>query len=186
MDKLSKVKMNILEFLWLANEPIRLKDIAKSLGLKARCVNMHLLNLKRGGYVATINGGLYVLTDLGKEALGFPKIDGEAAKKILSPVTFERAFHFYSEIDRPLMISSYSLDDFYEKVRKIDLKSIEFHSTRGDFEEWIRSLGDIELARRLRVIRESNVLGEELREKICKNVKSRCEELRRIALGAQK
>ena len=183
MDGLSKAKMDILEFLWRVNRPANLREIAGGIGLKTRCVNMHLINLRRGGYVATISDGSYMLTDLGREALGIPKIDRMMAEKILSGTSGEMAFHFYIDIDKPLMISSSSLMDFCEKIRYVELRSIEFHLSRGDFEAWISALGDIDLARRLKIIRESNLMGEELREEIYRAVKSRCDDLARIVSG---
>lgn len=180
MIKLSKIKMDILEFLWRINRPANLKDIANGVGVKTRCVNMHLINLRRNNYVTKTSEGLYTLTDLGKEALGFPRVDRKVAERILSKVPYALAFHFYSELDKPLMVFSDNLIDFCEKIKSLDLKSIEFHMFRGDFEAWIKSLGDIELAKRIVLIRELNLSGEELRDEIYRAVKSRCDELQKI------
>ncbi|MEM1530622.1 MAG: DUF5752 family protein [Candidatus Bathyarchaeia archaeon] len=180
MVKLSKAKMGILEFLWRINRPASLREISDGVGVKIRCVNMHIINLRRNNYVTKTGEGLYALTDLGKEALGFPRVNKESAERILSRVPYALAFHFYSELDKPLMIFSDSLHDFCDKIRSLDLKSIEFHMFRGDFEAWIKSLGDVELARRLAIIRESNLSGEELRDEIYRAVKSRCDELQNI------
>lgn len=183
MDGLSRAKMDILEFLWRVNRQAKLGEIASGIGLKARSTNMHLINLRRSGYVTTTGDGSYMLTDIGREILGLPKINRELAEKILGEVSGEMAFHFYIDIDKPLMISSNSLIDFCEKIRHVELKSIEFHLTRGDFEAWISALGDIDLARRIKVIRESNLRGEDLREEIYKTIKLRCDEVARIASG---
>ncbi len=179
--QLSKEKKDILEMLWRIDKPVNLENIVRETKLKTRSVIMHLSTLKRMGYVSTIKDGLYVLTDLGREALGLPKIDRDLARKILSKVPQEKAFHFYIEIDKPLMVSSDSLTDFCEKIKSIYVKSIEFHSSRGDFELWIHFLGDVELTKRLRAIRDMNLTGEELRKEIYETVKSRCEELQGIA-----
>jgi len=184
MRTLNKTKMDILRLLWQVGRPMHLKEISDRMNLKTRCVNMHILNLVKGGYVAKSNSRFYTLTDLGREILGFPRIDGALARKILSEVPREKVFHFYSGIDKPLMIYSSSLGDFCEKIRYINLESIEFHVSRGDFENWIHFLGDVELASRLRVIKESNLSGENLREEIFRVVKLRCDELKKIALGS--
>jgi predicted transcriptional regulator len=184
MKTLSKIKMDMLRLLWLVNKPMHLREISDRMNLKARCVNMHILNLMKRGYVAKSNSKFYMLTDLGREILGFPRIDEALARKILSEVPQERAFHFYIGIGKPLMIYSNSLIDFCEKIRHINLESIEFHASRGDFERWIQSLGDDELASRLRIIRESNLSGENLREEIFRVVKLRCDELGRAASGS--
>lgn len=179
MSNLGKIRMEILRLLWQTNRPMNLREISEKMNLKTRCVNMYLLNLVRAGYVKRSNK-LYVLTDLGKEALGFPSIDEKLANKILSEVQLDKAFHFYRDLDEPLMVYSNSLTDFCEKIKSVDLKSIEFHVSRGDFEAWIHSLGDIELAHRLRLIRELGLSGESLREEVFKIVKQRCDELKKM------
>ncbi len=184
MNKMSKIRIDLLKTLWRIGEPAYLKDIVKESKLNVRRINMHLLNLRKRGYVRRSSEGFYSLTDLGKEALGFPKINGNLAKKILNRVSPKEAFHFYSEVGKPLMVSSDSLEDFCEKIGNIDLKTLEFHSSRGDFERWIRFLGDVELAERLKLIRKSKLSGEDLREKLRETVRLRCQDLRRIASSA--
>jgi len=181
MKSLSKVKMELLQLIWEEKRPMKLKEIAAKIGLKTRSTNAHLLNLKRAGYLSSTGEGYYLLTELGKEVLGFHKVDRESAKKILSKTFPEKAFHFYLGIGKPLNVSADSLLDFCEKIRLVDLESIEFHSQRGDFELWVHFLGDVEFAKRLRMIRESNLSGEALRDTIYKAVKYRCEELQRLA-----
>lgn len=183
LKQLSKEKKNILELLWRINRPVNIESIVREAKLKTRSAVMHLSTLKKMGYVSVTKDGLYTLTEQGKEALGLPKIDGDLARKILSKVSQEKAFNFYIEIDKPLMISSDSLTDFCEKIKNIDVKSIEFHSSRGDFELWIHFLGDVELTKRLKLIREMNLTSEELRKEIYETVKSRCEELQRISFS---
>lgn len=177
MGKMSEVKIEILKFLWQFNRPARLKEISEGVGLEKRSVNMHLLNLKRKGYVKALGDGLYALTDLGKEFLGFPKIDESLARKILSKVPFEFAFHFYIRENEPLNISSDSLIELRDRIREIDARSLEFHFFRGDFENWISFLGDLELASRLELIRKSGISSEDLRGKIYECIKARCDEL---------
>lgn len=181
MSKLSSIGMSILEILWLADGPVHLKDISREVNLGTRSVNMHLLNLKRDGYVEALGSGLYTITDLGKEALGFPRMSKDLASKILREVPYEVAFHFYREVDRPIGLSSTSLVDFYGKIREIDLEVFKFHFLRGDFENWIRFLGDIELAKRLEVLREKRGFSEGIRDEVYSTIKRRCEDLRRIA-----
>ena len=103
----------------------------------------------------------------------------EFAEKVLGRTSVEGAFQFYAGEGRPLWISSDSLIDFSRKTRFVDLSSIEYHSRRGDFEMWIRHLGDHELADRLRLLRETGTSGEPLRDKLYEAVRSRCSELRR-------
>ena len=103
----------------------------------------------------------------------------ELAEKVLGRTSVENAFHFYAGEGRPLWISSNSLIDFSRKMASVDLRSIEYHFGRGDFETWIRHLGDDELADRLKVLSETGTSGESLRDRLCEAVSSRCDELRR-------
>ncbi|MFH0897774.1 MAG: hypothetical protein V1850_07005 [Candidatus Bathyarchaeota archaeon] len=74
-----------------------MRDISGKTGLKPRAVNMHLLGLRRAGLV-TMSGNGYVITEEGKENIGFPKIDEAKAEKILSKISPENAFYFYTGI----------------------------------------------------------------------------------------
>ena len=165
--------------LWETGKPINLREISEKVELKVRSVNMHLLGLTKMGYVSKSEEGYYTITDSGKEAIGFPKVDKDFAKKVLSKTPPEKSFHFYSGIDQPTGISSDSLVDFCEKIKTIDIGPIEFHTSRGDFELWVHSLGDVELAKRMRLIRKEGLTGEALRERLYKVLEARCEELRK-------
>jgi hypothetical protein len=97
---------------------------------------------------------------------------------ILSEVKPENAFHFFSEVGIYTGISALSLPQFSEILKTVDVKSIEFHLQRGDFEKWIRFLGENILALQLARIRKKAPQGEILREKICDVVSKRVEKLR--------
>ncbi len=176
LKSIGEQKKRILGFLWEAQSPISLKEASQRVGLKARSANMHLQGLRKLGLVSRSAEG-YMITDSGREAIGFPKIDESFAKKILSKTPAERSFHFYRGIDQPTSILSDSLVDLCEKIKTLDIEPVEFHMSRGDLENWISSLGDIELARRLRMLRERCLAGQALKEGIYKTVRSRCDEL---------
>ncbi len=89
------------------------------------------------------------------------------------------AFHFHMDAGRPLWISSDSLVDFCNKMMSVDLRAIEYHFRRGDFELWIHHLGDNELANTLQLIRETGLSGESLRKRLHETVRSRCDELQK-------
>jgi len=97
---------------------------------------------------------------------------------ILSEVKPENAFHFFSEVGSPTGISASSLPQFSEILKTVDIKSIEFHLPRGDFEKWIRFLGENILALQLARIRKKAPQGEKLREKIVDVVSKRVEKLK--------
>ena len=90
---------------------------------------------------------------------------------------FEKAFHFHTAINQYLGVCANSLNDFCDKIQKIDSKSIEFHFPRRDIELWLRGLGDPELAKRMELIRGMGLSGENLRERVYETVKFRYEEL---------
>jgi hypothetical protein len=73
---------------------------------------------------------------------------------------------------------AWSLKGFLKAVKEIDAKSLEFHNSRGDFENWAeKSLCDRELAKKLRDIKLVKTMGEKLRKNIVKIVIERKKEL---------
>jgi len=177
---LVEAKMKILEALWEAGTPMKSKDVAQKTGLGVAAATMHLLGLKKSGHVHTPQHGLYAITDVGKEAIGLPKIDKAHSVKILSHLPTDKAFHFYTGVHQYTHVIAHSLAEFSDKLQKIDVKSVEFHIPRKDFENWVHSLGDLELAKRLSVIRNMHAHGEDLRTRVYEAVKHRLEELKHI------
>jgi len=177
---LVEAKMKILERLWEEGQPMRSKDVAQKMNLGIAATTMHLLGLKKGGYVYTPQHGYYAITDLGKEAIGLPKIDKAQATKILSSLPHDKAFHFYTGMHQHTGVFANSLADFCDKIQKINVKSVEFHVPRKDFEHWFQSLGDTELAKRVGVIRNMNLHGEDLRKKIYEAAELRHDQLKKL------
>jgi DNA-binding transcriptional ArsR family regulator len=177
---LVEAKLKILEKLWEDQQPMRARDVAQKLNLRVAAVTMHLLRLRKLGYVQQPKYGYYAITDLGKETIGLPKIDKAYAAKILSTVPYDKAFQFYNSMHQYTHVLANSLLDFGDKLQKIDVKSVEFHVPRKDFEQWVQSLGDVELAKRFGLICSMHLHGQELRTKVYETVKHRLEELRNI------
>jgi len=177
---LAEAKTKILQALLDATAPMKSKDVAQKVKLGVAATTMHLLGLKKSGHVYTPQHGLYAITDTGKEAIGLPKIDKAQAAKILGHVASEKAFHFYSGLHQHTQVVAHSLAEFADKLQKIDTKSVEFHVPRKDFEHWVQSLGDVELARKLGSIRNTHLHGEELRARVYETVKHHLDELKRI------
>jgi DNA-binding transcriptional ArsR family regulator len=176
----SPVKRLILEIMWMLDKPTKATDIAKETRLGFPTVMMHIIGLTRMGYAEPRQKGYYVITEKGKKTLGFPEIDKEKASGILAYLPLEKSFHFYVDIGKPLNIHAASLQDFCDKIAKIDISSVEFHINRGDFEAWFMELGDVELARKTLLIKERKIVGEEVRKKLYEVVKNRYEELAKI------
>jgi len=177
---ISHLKRLILETMWMLDKPVKASEIARETGLGFPSVMMHIIGLTRMGYAGSPEKGYYTITKSGKKALGFPEIDKGKADEILAYLPIEKSFHFYVDIGKPLNIHAASLQDFGEKILKVDVGSIEFHIHRGDFEAWFMGLGDVELARKALFIREQKMSGEELRKKLHEIVKNRYEELAKI------
>lgn len=173
-----KIRGKILVDLWAAGNPLTLQIISDKAGLSPSSTMGYLLGLIKAEYVCVPEKHQYAITILGKQALGLPKTDKELAEKILCPVTMENAFHFYNGIDQPLGVSANSLQDFLEKIQTVDVQSVEFHLNSKDFECWINSsLCDVELSKKVALLRAANLSGEDLRNKLYQIVKSRYEEL---------
>jgi hypothetical protein len=177
---ISPVKRLILETMWVLDKPARAAEIAKDTGVSFPSVMMHIIGLTRLGLAASSEKGFYLITEKGKKSLGLPEIDREKATEILAYLPVEKSFHFYADYGKPLGIHAASLQDFCEKMTTLDVGSIEFHVNRGDFEGWFNALGDAELARKILLIREQKIVGEDLRKKLQDTVRNRCEELSKI------
>ncbi|MGQ9719398.1 MAG: hypothetical protein ACUVWK_06155 [Nitrososphaerales archaeon] len=81
--RLSEAQEKILKTIWETGNPVTRQEIVEKTGLKARSVNMHLINLRRAGLVK-ISGRGYIITEERKERIGLPKIKKEMAEEILS------------------------------------------------------------------------------------------------------
>ncbi len=73
------------------------------------------------------------------------------------------------------------LADLADKLKAVDVRAVNYHFKRREFERWIRgTLGDEELARRFgRLNRELH--GEKLRTEMLTLVRTRLDELRSVA-----
>jgi hypothetical protein len=97
--------------------------------------------------------------------------------KILRSVPEQEGFRFYLAVGEPTGETAVSLADFVKKLETIDVRSVNFHFPRKDFEKWIRGvIGDADLALRIGRIR-LDVQGEALRSEIMRVVKGRLNEL---------
>jgi alpha-amylase len=91
----------------------------------------------------------------------------------------EKAFYFFSSIGNYTGVSALSLKEFIEKINEVNVKSLEFHLNRGDFEKWVNDvLQDVELAVDIRRLQRLNLVGEALRNQLVLTVSRR---LRRLA-----
>jgi hypothetical protein len=152
--------------LWAAGKPMTIQGIAEKTGINSSSSMGYLLGLIKAKYVSVPQKHYYAITNLGKQA----------------QVPVEKAFHFYYDLNQHSGVYADSLKDFVAKIQTVDLKSIEFHVQRKDFELWIRSLGDLELSKKLGLLRMRNLSGENLRTGLYETVNSRCEELAKLVV----
>ena len=171
---LSPTKYEILETMLLHDRPLRAIQIAKEIGKEFPAVMMHIIGLRRMGYATSPEKGQYTITEKGKKALGVPEINRDNARTILAYMPQDKSFHFYASIGKPLSLNAHSLQDFRDKILKVNADSIDFHMNRGDFEAWFASLGDVELAKKAALLKEKKIVGEELHRRLQEIVKNRC------------
>jgi hypothetical protein len=107
--------------------------------------------------------------------------DKSSTQKFLSSVSYDRGFHFFSDIGRYTGETAINLFSFYEELRTIEPSSVKFHFGRGDFQNWIAgTLGDTELAEKINKI-GSNLSTETLRKELLNVIRARLEDLQALA-----
>jgi len=99
--------------------------------------------------------------------------------RILRNVLREEAFYFFTSIGNYTGESASSLEEFMNKIKEINIKSLEFHLYREDFEKWIaQTLGDAKLADEVRGVRNLKFVGNALRDRLYNVVSKRAKELK--------
>lgn len=98
--------------------------------------------------------------------------------KILRMVPREKAFYFFTSIGNYTGESASSLKEFMDKINGINVKSLEFHLYRGDFEKWVNEvLQDEELAVEVRKLQKFNLTGDALRNQLYLTISRRLKRL---------
>jgi Asp-tRNA(Asn)/Glu-tRNA(Gln) amidotransferase C subunit len=109
------------------------------------------------------------------------KLDRDNALLITSSVPVEKGFHFFTAPGKPTGQFATSIFEFLEAVKKVDLKSVEFHLKRNDFSKWLRDvIKDDTLASELEKLRTLELSGEKLRDRIVEMIEVRCKELAEV------
>lgn len=109
------------------------------------------------------------------------KILQSMAANILRSVPPQNAFFFYRAVGAPTGAAARNLTDFLGIVSTIDITSLQFHLGRGDFENWIKMLGDNTLAKQIAGLQSKKLRGEELRTQLSVAVKSRLDLLHKTS-----
>ena len=94
-------------------------------------------------------------------------MNNDTISKILRIVPREKAFYFFTSIGNYTGESASSLKEFMDKINGVNVKSLEFHLYRGDFEKWVNEvLQDAELAVEVRKLQKFNLTGDALRNQL--------------------
>lgn len=105
-----------------------------------------------------------------KKASTKPRASKRSPKTPIS-VPPQKAFYFYRDIGAPMGKSASSLKEFSHQLETIDAESIEFHTKRGDFENWVKDIfRNNKLAKRLKTIKTLGLRGEQLRKVVHEEV----------------
>jgi hypothetical protein len=94
--------------------------------------------------------------------------------KILRTLPREKAFYFFTSIGNYTGESATSLKEFTDKINEVNVKSLEFHFYRGDFEKWTAEvLEDKELAEYIQKLQKLSLTGDKLRIQLYTTVSRR-------------
>ena len=77
----------------------------------------------------------------------------------------EKAFYFYRNLDEPLGIAAGSIVEFQKKLANVEPTSVKFHVERGDFQNWLRMLGEIDSAEKLNGLKGKGIPPEEMKSR---------------------
>jgi len=105
----------------------------------------------------------------------------EVAKNILRELSEDSAFHFYKSIDTPTGITARSLQEFHDALKRVEPSSVEFHIARGDFENWVKMLGDVTLAKQIGSLKSKGLPADEVRKLLTLLIRLRVGRLRKAA-----
>ncbi|MEM2500637.1 MAG: DUF5752 family protein [Candidatus Bathyarchaeia archaeon] len=107
--------------------------------------------------------------------------------RLLRRIPTYKGFKFFYTFASPTGMMANSLEEFYEALKVVSIKSIEFHMRRGDFERWIANvIGDAELAARIASLPRSWENLDDLRAALLALLEERIRELKGYASFSKK
>jgi adenylosuccinate lyase len=102
-----------------------------------------------------------------------------SASRILRRLPRENAFYFFTSIGNYTGQYASSLEEFAKKIKEVNIKSLQFHLYRRDFEKWAtQTLEDQELAKRIEKLQKIHPSGEKIQEELYHIVNERYENLK--------
>lgn len=154
------MKKRILELVDRESFPVGARYIQDKLGLSRGTTLGSLAWLRRHKLVNEFAEG-FAITDRGRSLV---RTDLRKAERALRMVEPGREFNFYRNVNDPTGVKASSLIELIDVVGSIDLRVIEFHIYRGDIENWIRHV--LELDELANEIGRLKAKGEELRSEL--------------------
>ncbi len=155
-------RLKILKAMNEVTGKVDLKKFTEKVGLTLGQILECLQGLVNEGFVRKVNRR-YSITSEGKIAL-----------KALGSVPKGKEFNLYTGIDQYTGYSVKNLKELIEQSKVVSIKALEFHVSRGDFENWITSVfSDTKLANEFSKMRESALSGESLRKEIVEVTETR-------------
>ncbi len=107
-----------------------------------------------------------------------PSVDRDKALLITSSVPGEKGFHFFTNVEKPTGMFATSIFDFLEQLKKVDVKSLEFHLKRNDFQKWLREvIRDDWLAEEFEKLKALDLSADRLRIRLVEITDERCKQL---------
>lgn len=102
-------------------------------------------------------------------------------RRLLRRVPIDKGFKFFYGLEMPAKLSANSLEEFYEALKNVSVKSIAFHMERGDFEKWVSTIiGDDELSSRIAGLPKTWNNKSEMRRALLRLLRNRIRELKRL------
>jgi hypothetical protein len=102
-----------------------------------------------------------------------------SAARILRKLSRKNAFYFFTSIGNYTGESAASLEEFVKKIGEVNVKSLDFHFHRGDFQKWVAEvLEDGELTEQIKSLKNLKPIGDSLRSQLHYIVSKRLEKLK--------
>jgi len=94
-------------------------------------------------------------------------LSNSQTSKTLRTLPREKAFYFFTSIGNYTGKSATSLEEFAKEILNVNIKSLEFHLYRDDFEKWIaQTLEDSNLANKIKQLKALKPIGIDLRDRL--------------------
>jgi len=156
---LKEKQREILKIINEATNRIDLNKFAETTELTPSEAIANIQALTNEGFLRKVDTG-YGLTEKGKNTC-----------KAFVEISQEKAFQFYTDVDKPLGVSANSIGGFYHQIKQVSLETLDFHLYRDDFENWLRQVvGSVELVEEVIKFKEQDLCGEKIRRALLKTI----------------